>query len=389
MLGTSMSATVKSVGKDKKTKLACMCEDNGNSLFCKILTDNTVYADNVSSPYVTASTGVDFTAKSTHTNGQGLYTNNKLEDGKNTYFRGGSYCAYTSYASEDTSGTYCTAAGGTWSNYKCNLDTNRAACQSGGFTYYDLKNNVTFAGHNWRIIRIDENNNIRMILADDSVTKTAFNSSYNDNAHVGYMYGTVPSTTYENAHTNTNNSTIMTYSNNTYAILSSYSSYLSDAGYCNDRTLNSGVGYGTNTTYYGPYARNYVDSTASPRLACPNPTRDLFTTSTNSIGNKALTYPVGLITIDEARYAGMVSSGGTSTKYNFTNYLKFNKSYWTMSPVYVSTTSAYEYLVYSYGYFYHTGAVYANYSLRSSVSLKSNTTVSSGTGTYDDPYVIQ
>ena len=228
-----------------------------------------------------------------------------------------------------------------------------------------------------------------MILADASVSTTAFNSSYLDNAYVGYMYGTVSSTTYANAHTNTNSSAIKTLSGTWYsANLSSYSSYLADAGYCNDRSISSGLGYGTNETYYGSYARNYVESTASPRLACPNATRDLFTTSTSSIGNKALTNPIGLITVDEARYAGMIIYGTTSTQYNFTNYLKFNSNYWTMSPFSLSSSVARAFLVYPHGYFNAVSMPNANV-FRPSISLKPNTIVSSGSGTYDNPYVIQ
>ena len=366
------------------------------SLKDKILTDNTVYADNVSSTYVSSASGINFQAKSTLINGQGLYTNNKLEDGKNKYFRGGSFCEYTNYDGESFNGTFCTLAGGTWSstNKSCSLNTNRSACTSLGFTYHDLGNNVTFAGHKWKIIRIDENNNIRMILADDSVDSSLFNTASNDNAYVGYMYGASGSSTYNLTHENTNNSIIKAAVDSWYNTnLLSYSSSIEDAGYCSDRTLDTGLGYGTNDTTYKGHIRNFLNESASPRLkisdSCSNTASDLFTTASNTIGNKSLTYPAGLITVDEARYAGMVLYGANSSRYNTTNYLKFNGWYWTMSPV--NYTSSYESSVYNIapiGYF-TDNSVNSSSGLRVSISLKPNTVLASGTGTYDDPYVVE
>jgi hypothetical protein len=351
------------------------------SIKAVILAENKVYADNVASEYVTSATGIDFTTKATLTNGQGLYTNNKLEDGSNTYFRGASFCAYTNYTSESSSGTNCIASGGTWSNRTCSLNLNRSACISSGFTYYDLKNNVNFAGHNWRIIRIDENDNIRMILADTSAPNCGeYNATRTDNAHVGYMFGTVPSTTYVNAHTNTNNSTTKAcidtwYVNN----LASYSSYIADAGYCCDRSLTSGSGYGTIDSYYGAFSRS-----SAPKLNlnswCSNATRDLFTTTSSSIGNKKLANPIGLITYDEARYAGISGSQ------NFFNYLGFGANYWTMTPSQFSSPNAFNYCITQLNQ--TLSSSYGQINTRPVISLKSTVNVSSGIGTFDNPFVV-
>ena len=364
-----------------------------STLKYKILSYNTVYPDNASSPH-TASYGIDFRTKSSLTNGQGLYTNNRLEDGKNTYFRGGSFCAYANYTSETSTGTRCVAAGGTWSSYTCSLDLNRAACQSKGLTYYDLNNNVTFAGHKWKIIRIDENDNIRMIFADTSATSVSFNSTSTDNAYVGYMYGTIPSTSFENAHTNTNNSAIKTYAENWYATnLLSYSSYISDAGYCNDRNKTSGLGYDKNDTVYASNTRSYEDYNANPRLnlssSCSSASRDLFTTSSSEVGNKLSTYPIGLLTADEAKYAGMVRySSGVVNQMNYQSYLKFGSNYWTMSPLNVVNPIASNIII-GIDASLLSSSVAASSRFRPVISLKSNIIVASGTGTYDDPFVIQ
>lgn len=117
---------------------ASSCTDN-NSLRCKIIRDTTPVGDDAASTYVTASTGVNFGAISSPTNGQGLYINNKIGDGDNYYFRGGTYCAYTNYLTEVAAGTKCTTAGGTWSNYTCSYDLSKTACEGAGFTFYEIK----------------------------------------------------------------------------------------------------------------------------------------------------------------------------------------------------------------------------------------------------------
>lgn len=124
-----------------------------------------------------------------------------------------------------------------------------------GTSYYfrgAVENNyVKFANYYWRIIRINGDGSIRMIYAgtsahangyvdssanDMSIGESAFNSSYNDNTYVGYMYGTKGATTYAGTHSNTNNSTIKEYIDNWYIDnLKEYSHYLEDTIYCNDR----------------------------------------------------------------------------------------------------------------------------------------------------------
>ena len=179
-----------------------------------------------------------------------------------------------------------------------------------GTSYYyrcSVENNyVKFAGYYWRIIRINGNGSVRMIYdgtsthdngessTDREYGTSQFNPKYNNNMYVGYMY------TSGNAHGNGTSSTIKTANDNFYTSkLSSYSSYIdTSSGFCGDRsTLNnqSGVGTGTVSTYDKGYLRV---STNTPSLKCEN-SSDYYTVSSASSGNKALTYPVGLITADE------------------------------------------------------------------------------------------
>ena len=265
-----------------------------------------------------------------------------------------------------------------------------------GTSYYfrgPVENNyVKFAGYYWRIIRINGGGTIRMIYdgtsahsngessADRQVGTTAFNTNYNDNAYVGYMYGTKGSSTYEDTHKNTNNSTIKTANDNWYKtniVDKNYSQYVADAIYCNDRSLSSGTGIGTTQTYYMAYNRLYTNKT--PSLKCTQ-VNDKFTTSI-SLGNGDLTYPVGLITADEVAYAG-----GKYATTNKSYYLYSGNLYWTISPSLFASGDSYVWIVYSTGRL-TTDYVSSSRGLRPVISLKSDITFS-GNGTMNSPFEI-
>ncbi len=236
-----------------------------------------------------------------------------------------------------------------------------------GESYYfrgNVTNNyVKFAGYYWRIIRINGDGSIRMIYdgtsahanneasTDRQIGTSAYNTNSNDNAYVGYMFGTAGSSTYEATHANTNDSTIKTYLDNWYNNNikgTTDEQYVADAIYCNDRTrvtdstqmsaLNSsfgltatGEGYGTKVTYYGFLNRTAGDnSSITPSLKCEQ-LDDKFTKS-SSLGNGKLDNPIGLITLDEMVYAGSylymdeTSVNDETYLYNGSNW------YWSMSP---------------------------------------------------------
>lgn len=254
----------------------------------------------------------------------------------------------------------------------------------GNKTTYYFRGNVTnnyvkFAGIDWRIVRINEDGSVRLIRATGT-TNIAFNSTGSDNAYVGYMYGTTGASTYEAAHTNTHSSTIKTKIDEWYqANLASYSSYLADAGFCNDRSTVSGLGYSTNSTSYAGYSR--LVSNAAPVFKCPNATRDLFTTSASSKGNRALTYPVGLITADEVIFAGAGTSSDTHT-----HYLSQILTH-TMTPL--SGGSSSQIFVVSGKPQTGVPVTAIPFGYAPVISLKSNVMVTTGNGTSSSPYVIK
>ena len=253
----------------------------------------------------------------------------------------------------------------------------------------------------WRIIRINEDGSIRLIT-NNPIEESEFNENHNDNAYVGYMYGTTGATgddAYSLTHSNDNPSTIKVAIDNWYSNktnLSSLRGQLADAGFCGDRSIapsagiwnasDTALGYGTNVTYYGFYNRMLdkkwnVKADAQPQFKCPNEGRDLYTTKTSAKGNAALDYPIGLITGDEVSYAG-----GVYGKENSNYYLNNGSWYRTMSPFYFHGSNA---LVWGV----NTGGDLGGYvgiggRWSPVINLSSGASIISGDGTSGTPYVV-
>ena len=276
-----------------------------------------------------------------------------------------------------------------------------------GTSYYyrgAVENNyLKFAGYYWRVVRINGNGSIRIIYdgtsahsngessTDRQYGTSQFNTAYNNNMYVGYMY------TSGEAHGTGTSSAIKTNVDKFYTDkLASYASKLdTNAGFCGDRSnlnLQSGVGTGTVITYNKGYLR--VEE-STPTLTCENAS-DYYTVSSASSGNKKLSYPIGLITADEvmlAGHAGGVFDGSYNhMKSNNGSYLVTGNSFWTMTPAggynpFGSTGwYALVFLVHSSGRIGDLD-VGSTYGLRPVVNLKSGVTIT-GSGTKTDPYVV-
>ena len=198
----------------------------------------------------------------------------------------------------------------------------------------------------------------------------------------------------ENATSNTTNSTMKIYLEDWYKNnLSSYSDKISkNSSFCNDReisTKKSGTyqnsGYGAVPTIYG-YERFYSwgGRMTGPRLTCSN-VNDKFTTSNSTIGNKKLTSPIGLITADEVNMAGARTSYKNQLFYLYTGIY-----YWTMSPSRFSSDGyAYELFVASSGELGEwRNVVYGN-GVRPVINLDSSNLQFTGSGTKENPYIIE
>ena len=262
--------------------------------------------------------------------------------------------------------------------------------------YYTGKPNnwVQFAGFWWRIIRINGDGSIRMIYQGTGANETgtgtqiqtsAFNSSYNHNRYVGYMYGS-SSSDYNSTHTNTTSSTIKGILDNWYTNNIEneeknlhYGQYIDgNAGFCGDRRVSSGKGTGTSTTDYQPYTRI---SNSSPSLSCEK--ADIYTIDEFEHGNGALTYPIGLISADEAMFAGIPNWNSS----NSNNYLYTEQHYWTMSPSNFFNGHAFVFRVISSGYLYYTDCVNDSGGVRPVINLKSAIAIT-GEGTSTNPFKV-
>ena len=272
-----------------------------------------------------------------------------------------------------------------------------------------INNYLSVDGVLWRIVRFNDDYSIR-IITNNGVFKSSFNNLYDDNAYVGYMYGKIKSNNYNDTHANINDSLIKTKLDDAFSqsSFSKYSSYLADSGFCADRSLASdsypkfdstaygitdeenkvvdtGLGYGNNFTLYSSYYK--YQQKIKPSFKCPNK-NDLYTVSNNK-GNKALKYPVGLLSIDEAIFAG--------AQYNSLNrnyYLYNENEPWWLMDAAVSYNDPNDpsgslTFVASGSQGIYASDVRGVLSVRPVVSLKNNVIYKSGKGTYDDPYQIE
>ena len=289
-----------------------------------------------------------------------------------------------------------------------------------GTSYYfrgTVTNNyVEFANKCWRIVRVGGDGSVKLILHNDNPTgaanpcdaannsasaafarysgetyESAFNTNKEDNAYIGFKYGTPGSNTYEATHANTNNSTILTnletwYNNN----LKTYEKVIADTVWCNDKTVTdktynpwnwsnvNGLGYGTNVTIYGATQRLVSTSRSAggtgPSFKC------------NGELSK-ITSKVGLITADELAFAGYAHE-----LENTTTYLQENIGtlwWWSLSPYDFSSIGAAVWGVLGgNGYFSTSGVSDHAGGLRPSISLKSTTNVT-GDGTSSSPFVVK
>ena len=289
-----------------------------------------------------------------------------------------------------------------------------------GTSYYFrgavTNNYVEFANKCWRIVRVGGDGSVKLILHNDNPTgaanpcdaannsasaafarysdetyKSAFNTNYNDNAYVGFKFGTVGSSTYEATHANTNNSIILTnletwYTNN----LKDYADKIADTEWCNDKTnvtdtsydpwsvTPNGLGYAKNVTYYGATKRLVGTSDSAggtgPSLKCNG--------ELSKINSK-----IGLITADELAFAGYAYELG-----NTTTYLQENATdtdWWSLSPdIFAGVLAGVWVVEGSYAYLgYPIRVDYAS-GVRPSISLKSTTNVT-GDGTSSSPFVVK
>ena len=236
------------------------------------------------------------------------------------------------------------------------------ATNSGEATYYfrgNVTNNyVNFAGFTWRIVRVNEDGTIRLILNEgiNSNTKYKYYSDYGNYTYSYYLNST--------AKTEVDN-----WYNTNIAPKAVSSKIASGDYFCGQAkvVLSSGATGNITLPVYTSYASN-------------------FTCNNDGNGYGIINGNVGLLTVDELIHAGDYPKMNNSTDYLYDG----NEKFWTMSPAgysgatrtwfgnYPLNSMAGEWYIVSFN----------SYLLRPVINLKSSVTAT-GTGTLSDPFVIQ
>ena len=289
-----------------------------------------------------------------------------------------------------------------------------------GTSYYfrgAVKNNyVQFADKCWRIVRVTGDGSIKLVLhnnndagvtnpcgKENNTDQAAFIGVSNFNSYsgnVGYMYGVDDSTDYATKFANDYISNILSDLIDFYP--SDYDDLLADVIWCNDKsyTLKSS---GNSDVYprqrYG--AGDRLIMLHKPSLICPSDNNggklSKYTVNDTENGNGNLEYKIGLLTADELAFAGYYAAEYPD---NPNTYLKENAigSWWTMSPGGFSNIedSSIIILFSSENEESFTEAIPgsngdefdSSVQIRPSIALVSTVKVT-GSGTSDDPYVVE
>lgn len=163
----------------------------------------------------------------------------------------------------------------------------------------------------------------------------------------------------------------------------SYTSFLEDTVWCNDRGILNLNGWNSNgnanSTYLYFNLKDYKNSSGNiTNLTCPNK-NDRFTVNPDN-GNGALTYPVGLITGQELKLAYDSDKSPLAT----------GKYYWTNSPANYYYGNANNIIsLYNGEVSHHTVAgTTLDVGLRPAISLRNGIDYASGDGSSDYPYIV-
>lgn len=275
-----------------------------------------------------------------------------------------------------------------------------------GITYYyrgkQPYNYVNFAGFTWRVVRINGDGSIRLVLNGGIPnSETKFNLLADDNAYVGYMYGEFEgnSASYEEAHDNKIDSAIKQVVDNFYETYlendsenKHYGEYLADTIFCGDKTAPQQC-FGKTYCSYNSMTRLYWNNIPTPTYKCAEGesydysryTVDAYTTSKGIQTNGDLKYPIALLSADDVVFSGVIYGN-----YTYSNYLDSTLG-WLLGAASFDGSYA---CVYGHhnasGYPLWANSVHNGTKKVSPViNLKSDVLWASGDGTIDTPYEVK
>ena len=258
----------------------------------------------------------------------------------------------------------------------------------GGTSYYwrgaSTTNYLKFAGFCWRIIRINGDGSLRLIydgkvchangtITTDSVAVPTipYHTDYSSPSYVGWTYVEGKQRPEEGDTTLDSNAKVQTekWYNENIGNNATYVNYVADGKYCNDRNIPSNSTWSISRTgfSFNPGIRLEIDYI--PTLFCTSD--DIYTLK------------VGLISADEVMYAGGKHEN------NRAYYLYNGQNIWTMTPIrWNDINDIRMFYVNSNGSLANPGTQ-SNRDIRPVINLKSDTTISNGNGTIDNPYIVQ
>ena len=229
------------------------------------------------------------------------------------------------------------------------------------YYYRGVVNNnyIKFADHMWRIVGVNPDKSVRLIL-DKSATFTTYSNSVNSIDYTGlqYVYNRVAVDNNITSHLNA------WYNDN--ILNRGFDKYVVTQNYCNDST-NNVIGY---HTYFGAY--NRLVTAKNPTADCPATTLDF---------GGIYTSKVGLLSADEVAFAGGIHNAN-----NYNYYLYNGENFFTSSGAEYYNYTAHMMVVNNSGAL-TIAANNTTLGVRPVINLDSSTTVS-GSGTIDNPYTV-
>ena len=193
---------------------------------------------------------------------------------------------------------------------------------------------VSFAGVTWKVVRINGDGSVRLLYTGtDYETNSYFTSGVDMFDTTGGLY------------------------------------YTGLVAFWNDHNLDNYRSYIENSTFCYSKITGYQNLECASNLIAP-------------IGDETNTYPIGLLTAQEAYFAGVTSSVVVG---NYTHYISGRE---IVMPVANQVTNNKASFIYGISIYFGSGSTSNSYIFRPVINLKAGVKVSSGNGTASSPYVI-